>query len=181
MSDVRLSPSPFFFLFRSKTWSGISIHTGGQKTSISRWDRSFWSSAVDRCHHSQPRPVSPLHRGISLQLALRTAAGPRPWFRLRFRWEHPFQVLQRDLSPRPLQPRPDALQPAAQRPAHSPCTRAAVARLSLLQGHAPRGHGLSGQLTPMAQGGEAVGRRLQLCGVKEEEGEEILMKAEDYL
>ena len=116
-----------------------------------------------------PPPLQ-LRRGPRLRLrlplrpALRPAPGAGPGAGLRRRRDGALQVLRWRLRARPLQPRPDEGPPAAGRGAAA--TRAQRGGGSLLPAHAPRGPGLPGQRPPLAQGGEAAGRRLQLCGLR---------------
>lgn len=136
------------------------------------WTQNFWvcsrsearsslSGGRDGQRSVRPEPVPALRSGLLLRPEVHPAAGPRPGSGLRLRRDGPVQVLRRGVPPHRLQPRPDPGQPAAQRGA----ARGAVAAHALLQAQPPRGHGLSGQLPPLAQGGEAVGRRLQLRGL----------------
>lgn len=123
--------------------------------------RSSLSGGRDGQRSIRPEPVPAVRSGLLLRPEVHPAAGPRPGSGLRLRRDGAVQVLRRGVPPHHLQPRPDPGQPAAQRRA----ARGAVAPHALLQAQPPRGHGLSGQLPPLAQGGAAVGRRLQLRGL----------------
>lgn len=93
-------------------------------------------------HRPDSGPGTPLGSRLPVQPALHPAAGSRPRAGLRLRRDHPLQVLQRGVSPRPLQPRPHPHQPAAQRAAAPPGAQGDVAQRSLLQAHPPRGRSL---------------------------------------
>lgn len=112
-----------------------------------------------------PESGPSVHSGLPLRPAVHPAAGTRSRSGLRLGWDGPVQVLRRGVPRHHVQPRLDSSQPAAQRPTPS-AGRGAVAPHALLQAHPARGHGLPGQLPPLAQGGEAVGRWLQLRGLE---------------